>query len=377
MSLRSIITTNKLLAVKTTAVLLMLSGFSMLAMGASTSVSSTGDVAVGVPGGSTTVAQSGYGISDSFASLSPAQLDARMGAIRAAGATWVRYDLNWSAVQQQGPTSYDWSISDRVTKAAEAHDLHVMMILDLTPPWQRVSGCDQGERCAPQSANAFGVFAGAAAKRYKSWGVHTWEVWNEPNISYRFGPATDPGKYVAMLQASYPVIKRADPSAVVVGASTAPAASEGGDLRPLDFLRQMYADGAQGYFDAISVHPYTYPLTPAQSSPDDAWGQMSTMHQLMADNGDGDKKIWITEFGAPTDGPNVARDHVTEAMQAQTVTEAAAIFKQFDWSGPLFWYGYQDAGTSRVNSENFYGLVRANGTKKPSYDAFIRATGSN
>ena len=315
----------------------------------------------------------GYGISDSFYALPPVELDRRMSDIRASGAEWVRYDLNWSAVQAHGAASYDWSTSDRITAAANRHDLRVVMILDLTPQFQRVAGCNLGERCAPVSPEAFGVFAGNAAQHYRAQGVNTWEIWNEPNIAFRFGPATDPRKYVAMLKNSYNAIKQADPSAVVIAGSTAPAASENGDLRPLDFLREMYAEGAQGYFDAISAHPYTYPLTPSQSGADDAWGQMIAMHEVMTENSDGDKRIWITEFGAPTNGPNEPRDHVSEAVQAVTIAEAASIYHGYSWSGPLFWYGYKDAGTSRASSENFYGLVRADGSKKPAYDAFVRA----
>lgn len=316
----------------------------------------------------------GYGISDSFRNLSAEDLDRRMFDIRKSGAEWVRYDLNWNTVQAQNTSSFDWSINDRITAAATKHNLKVVMILDLTPPHQRVSGCSLGERCAPTSPEAFSTFASSAVQHYVPRGVHTWEIWNEPNIAFRFGPATDPEKYVAMLRGSYKAIKQADPSAIVIAGSTAPAASENGDLRPLDFLRQMYDRGAAGYFDAISAHPYTYPLTPQQSSYDDAWGQMVSMHELMEENGDGDKRIWITEFGAPTNGPNVARDHVSEDVQATTLTEAASIFRKYPWSGPLFWYGYKDVGIDSNTSENFYGLVRADGSKKPAFDAFVRTT---
>jgi hypothetical protein len=317
---------------------------------------------------------SGYGISESFQSLSASELDKRMSDIRAAGATWVRYDLSWSAVQQLGPDSYNWTISDRITAAATRHELKVVMILDLTPPYERIPGCSLGNRCAPISATDFATFAGKAAVHYLPAGVHTWEIWNEPNIAFRFGPATDPQHYVAMLEGSYRIIKSVDPSAEVIAGSTAPAASKNGDLRPLDFLRAMYRDGAQGSFDAISVHPYTYPLTPAQASADDAWGQMIAMHQVMSDNGDGDKLIWITEFGAPTNGPNQVHDHVSETLQATILTQAVSMYRQYSWSGPLFWYGYADSGTDVSSSENFYGLVRADGTKKPAYTAFTQAT---
>jgi len=316
---------------------------------------------------------SGYGFSTSFDGLSATAINQKLTAIKATGATWLRYDLSWDSVQAGGPSSYDWSESDAITTAAEAHGLKVLMIIDFVPAWAREADCTDSKMCGPAEASTYGRFAAAAVSRYKPMGVEDWEIWNEPNISYRFHPAADPQLYVAMLKSAYVDIKAVDPNATVIAASTAPSASDGADYTPSDFLRAMYADGADGYFDAISTHPYTYPETPDESNPADAWGQLATMHSIMVNHGDGDKQIWITEFGAPTDGPNVPGDHVSEAIQAQIVTQAIDDFHQMSWSGPFFWYDYQDDGTSTDDSQNFFGLVRANGSFKPSYYAFERA----
>ncbi len=313
---------------------------------------------------------SGYGYAADLDGQSPAQLDRTLTAMRATGATWVRFDLSWDAVQHNSANSYDWSASDAEAKAAELHGFKVVMIIDFVPQWARAANCTSSKMCGPADPAAYGRFAAAAVAHYKPYGVKDWEIWNEPNISYRFHPAANPTLYVAMLKAAYGAIKRADPQAAVIAASTAPAATERGDMRPDDFLAAMYAAGAAGSFDAISAHPYTYPNTPAGSNPADAWGQLSTMHDTMVANGDGAKQIWITEFGAPTNGPNEAGDHVTEAVQAQTVTEAITILHGFSWAGPFFWYQYQDTGTRAWTSEDFYGLVRADGSFKPAYYAF-------
>ncbi len=326
-----------------------------------------------LPGDSSS-SPSGLGIASGFNGLSQTQLQERMAAIRASGATWVRYDLSWSIVQQQGPTSYDWSASDRITSAARAEGLNVIMAAGLTPPWQRPAGCTQGERCRPTDPQAYITFVSAAVKHYQPYGVHTWEIWNEPNIAFRFAPETEPAMYVEMLKGAYREIKAVDPQSIVIAASTAPAASEHGDLRPDDFLRAMYDLGAQGSFDAIAVHPYTYPLTPAESKPDDAWGQMEEMHQIMDMHGDGSKKIWITELGAPTFGRGGTNDrYITEAKQAQTITEAVEYLKQESWAGPIMWYNWQDTATGVASSENYYGLLRQDGSHKPAYDAFVKA----
>jgi hypothetical protein len=213
----------------------------------------------------------------------------------------------------------------------------------------------------------------AAAERYGTQ-VQAWEIWNEPNISYRFGPSVDVTKYVDMLKGSYKAIKAANPEAVVLGGSLAPTATTHRDLRPLDFVNAMYDKGAAGSFDALAVHPYTYPILPNDSTPADAWGQMITAHDVMADHGDGNKKIWITEFSAPTNGPNVPNEYVSEDTQADILAQGVTIFRSYNWSGPFMWYELTDSGTSTTSSEYFYGLKRANGITKPAYNVWLRLT---
>lgn len=101
----------------------------------------------------------------------------------------------------------------------------------------------------------------------------------------------------------------------------------------------------------------------------------------MIANGDADKKIWITEYGAPTGGPGPSATvensetatntwHVDEPLQAKMLQEAVKLYKSYDWVGPFFWYSYKDAGTSQDSNENFFGLVRADGSHKPAYDTY-------
>lgn len=316
----------------------------------------------------------GYGIAASFDMLSPAELETRMGEISATGATWVRYDLSWNRAVEQGfGGAYNWTAPDRVTASAKRHGLQILMVPGLTPAAYRMPGCSSGERCAPTDVAAYVKFVKAAAERYGTQ-VQAWEIWNEPNISYRFGPSVDVTKYVNMLKGAYKEIKLANPEAIVLGGSIAPTATTYRDLRPLDFVNAMYEKGASGYFDGLAMHPYTYPIMPNDSTPADAWGQMKLAHEVMAEHGDGDKKIWITEFSAPTNGPNLPGEYVDEDTQADILAQAATIYRGFDWSGPFMWYELKDSGTSTVSSEYFYGLKRADGTTKPAYNVWLRLT---
>jgi hypothetical protein len=257
--------------------------------------------------------------------------------------------------------------------------MKVLFIINFTPKWARPADCQASEMCAPATAEtiaAYGAFAGAAAEHYAPLGIHSYEIWNEPNLSYRFRPASRPAHYVQMLKAAYRNIIKADPTADILAGNTAPSASDALSFTPLDFTQQMYDLGAQGYFTAMAAHPYTYPKTPNTAGPLDAWGQLVPMHDLMIKHGDSEKLIWLTEFGAPTHGRghHANDDYVSEAVQAQILNEAAVAVRDWGWLGPLMWYDYADSGFKSNSSENFYGLVRDDGSRKPAYDSFIRAS---
>jgi hypothetical protein len=92
----------------------------------------------------------------------------------------------------------------------------------------------------------------------------------------------------------------------------------------------------------------------------------------MVANGDTDKKIWGTEWGVPTNGPS-GSGFVSESTQATQVTSAYTLWKSYSWAGPLFTYTFRDAGTSTGTRENFFGLIRYDWSKKPSYAAYQAA----
>jgi exo-beta-1,3-glucanase (GH17 family) len=139
-------------------------------------------------------------------------------------------------------------------------------------------------------------------------------------------------------------------------------------------MQTMYAQGAKGYFDAFAHHPYCYaadfdcPDTVADWS---AWSQMNetspSLRSIMAANGDSDKKIWLTEFGAPTGGGTKA---VSEALQAKMVADAYAKVRTTSWLGPLLWYSLKDNGTNSTDMEDWFGVLRTDGSHKPAYDAY-------
>lgn len=332
-----------------------------------------------------------YGIAagSSLLQLNESDLNRQLDGIAASGATWVRVDFSWPSIQPINAQHYQWDLYDRIVSAAKTRNLKVLGILDYTPTWARPADCTWAIQCRPADPNQFATFAAAAAARYAPQGVHAWEIWNEPNIGF-WQPRSDPAQYTALLKATSTAIRQQDSNSYILLAGLAPSYSSATTKNPMDFLRGVYASGGQGFFDGIAMHPYTFPYEPTSSLPN-PWKEMyssdPSLHSIMAANGDGAKKIWITEFGAPTGGPGpVAQLNnpqyqlnpyvVDEALQNAILEDAIEQYSQADWAGPFFYYSYIDSGTDPSSNENFYGLLRSDGSFKPAYTTFQAAARS-
>jgi len=254
------------------------------------------------------------------------------------GVQWVRFDLNWVAIQPSSGGSYNWSAYDNVANAARAHNLKVLAILDQAPSWAQSSSCAGQAWCPPNGSSSFAAFAAAAATHYAPLGVTTFEIWNEENQN-GFWINPNVANYTALLKASYTAIHQAEPGDFVVSGGVSPG--ETPLIQPNTFVQGMYADGAKGYFDALGIHPYCFSdpgvCATNNSSNGDAWGQMAygpnNIKNIMAANGDGNKQIWITEFGDNNS------DVVQEMDNAFNLTNGQA------WAGPIFWYDYTGDGS--------------------------------
>ena len=337
------------------------------------------------------VAAPSYGIAGGggLPYLSPTQLTAYMQGVKALGGQWIRFDVDWSVIQARSSSSYDWTNYDHVAQAAHAAGLKSVGVLTYTPQWARPSSCLNSNKCAPSRIAAFATFSAAAAKRYASDGMQAFEIWNEPNSRVDWLPGANAGEYAQLLRKSYQAIHLAVPHAIVLTGGLARVGDTAGNIQPPDFLATLYANNMRGSFDAVAAHPYSYPFLPTFNTPGNAWLQISqsayNLRDIMSANGDAYKKIWITEYGAPTNGPGreatsgqtnaeSGSDHVSQALQAAMASSAVALYKaDASWMGPFFWYGYQDNGTDASTVEQWFGLVSANGFQKPAYAALQQA----
>jgi len=296
-----------------------------------------------------------------------------------AGAKVLRFDIDWQSIQADGPASYNWSAQDAVVHDAPARGISIIGTIAYTPTWARPSSTDAFN--PPTHTSDYANFCAASARHYGPMGVHAFEVWNEPNISGFWKPAPDVVRYTQMLKGCYTAIKAVDPSDIVITGGTAPAGFYDNSGSPttvnaINWLAGIYANGGQGYFDAVGHHPYTFPYVPSTVANWSAWYQMAdtspSLRSVMIAHGDGNKQIWATEWGTPTNGPT-GSGYVSEAAQAAQIGEAYALWKTYPWAGPLCYYNFVDDGTTTDTIENFFGLIRNDWTLKPGYTAYKNA----
>lgn len=330
------------------------------------------------PAPSVPAAKVGFSTDGAFEWQSPAQIKADLAAIKNTGVRWVRLQFDWSKLEPYGPglsasnQGTWWAHTDTLVDAARAQGLQVLGIIDYTPRWAAAPGCNFGDHngmfCAPRSAAEFGAFAGRVAAHYAPKGVHTWEIWNEPNSPYFFQPV-NAANYVALLKAAYPAIHAADPGAFVVSGGLSPHGDLGqtpnDPYSPINFTKAMYAAGAKGFFDALGHHPYP-PMPHEPMSGTIGWNalmQTTWLHDIMVANGDGAKQIWGTEFGAATGSSSMS---VSEADQARYIRDELVQWNLWPYTGPLFVYELRDSANDPSDWGANLGLTHVNGSAKPA-----------
>lgn len=308
----------------------------------------------------------GISIGTNIFNLSQDDLEKQFSDMSESGFKWIRFDFDWSLIQPSSPNSFTYSSLDRVVDVAYKYKINILGIIDNTPAWAREDGC-YNLHCPPKNMSDFSVFVDFLVARYSQKNVHVWEIWNEPNLVTFWGQKPNVEKYTEVLSTAYKTIKTKDNNSIVLTGGIGVADVSKGDIKPLDFIEALYKNGAKDYFDAIGFHPYTYPLLPSSDTYQNSWLQISYLDEsilnIMKNNSDESKQIWITEYGAPTDGPV----SVSEDFQSRSILEAYKINKSYSFSGPIFIYSYKDLGVNKNNNENFFGIIKNDGTPKQAY----------
>jgi len=292
----------------------------------------------------------------------------------ATGAKYARFFLLWSdAEPSRGVLVPSYVTQYQLTLGQlAAAGVKVDLVINDAPSWANGSG----DRAVPPSDPAdMAGFMSLLAAQLKG-KVAAYEIWNEPDNPDFWHAGVDAGRYTQLIQAVYPAVKTADPGATVLAGPFS-----GNDY---DFLGQMYADGAKGSFDGVAVHTDTACLNTGPGTyyrDGTRIGRYSflgyrELHNTMLANGD-NSPIWITELGWSSTTTQCNRGAsagkktagVGEAGQATDLSQAYHCLTADPEVAVAEWFTLTDAGSADTEL-NRYGLIRSDGSFKPSYTAF-------
>lgn len=298
-----------------------------------------------------------FGLSCHLNSASGSEVTTQLNLMAAAGVRWIRYDFELFRVEAtQGV--FNWSVYDNIVNSANALGINTIALIVQysAPSW----ALDPTPGANYMTSANYQAFCQAIATRYGN-NIKLYELGNEPN-----GGEMTAATYINFLQGGYTGVKAGSSSAKVLTAGFENNAAP-------TYLSSLYGLGAKGYFDYLALHPYGWP-----SSPDYSFQMMDQCRAVMAANGDGDKKVIITEVGWPTDtggGSNNSVTGVSENIQSKFIQRAyqKIMFEDYGYVPILCIYDFKNDGGSGYDptySEDNFGIIRADESTKPAYTAY-------
>lgn len=166
----------------------------------------------------------------------------------------------------------------------------------------------------------------------------SFEVFNE------FDMRGTPSEYFPLLKNAYLAVKAANPNAKVIGMVTSWSC--------LWFIKDVVNMGGADYFDAISVHPYTWSYTPEQFNLMD---DIASVRNYMDANSMKDKELIVTELGY--------YGYVGREQQASNYVRTLALNKVRGIADKFYFYRYAQEVTPTANED--FGLIRRNTADTP------------
>jgi polysaccharide biosynthesis protein PslG len=342
---------------------------------------------------------------------SNAQAATAYSAMRAVHGSYVRIPLEWAQIvsspnasappkgfDQSNPrdSNYSWHHVDAWVRAAAAHHLTPIMVLDRAPQWAEGPGpitTPISDGAWDPNPRMFAQFVKAVASRYSGHfpdpqnpgsslpRVKYWEPWNEPNIPGFFSAPNQVSAYRAILNGAYASLKSVHSDNVVFIGGLSSVSSVRGSTPLLTFLADLLCVRRSGsryvtigscrrvHFDAISVHPYALAATPTKHAykPGDLLvGDIGKVPPLIRATGR-NYPLWVTEFSWFTNPPN-----------GQVGDSFATSARYVDWSmyemwkagvSVVIWFQVLDDNSSG-DTFSGGGLYSAPGQPKPTLNAF-------
>lgn len=234
-----------------------------------------------------------------------------------AGLAWVRATIPWREVNPARDT-WRWEGADALVRPHHEAGHRVLAVLSTAPEW---AGSNERGTRPPEEIARWSEYVGRVAQRYRD-EIDAYEVWNEPDrrdegIGVGWDrPLGEHPTYAEYLRAAALAVREHDPGARIVAPALGsdPRAATVALLRHLEETR--LPDGRPADFlDVVSLHANAR----SDESSTEVWDRLGQHLRTLAARAPslGDKPVWVTELGWPSDA-------VGEAGQAEKIANLLA-----------------------------------------------------
>jgi len=307
--------------------------------------------------------------------------------IRASHADYVREKFSW-AESEPSRGVFNWASTDADMAAASTAKIPILAVLAQAPGWAIAPGTPRGRQDTyPTRTADFTNWAGKLARRYGPNGqfwkdnpnltprpIHTWQVWNEPNIASEWtGGVASPTRYADLLSKTRDAIRAFDPSASFEAAGVA-ASGSAGSTPPSTFLKGVWRQLGASRSTLYKWDLHAYSDTAAHAT-----DLIPYMRKLMDSNGCRGCTITVGEYGWASGarvtqrfgwlcaGSERSQATVTRDFLKATLKAAAA-----NRLVELTWYRWDDPAPNSGATGCFrsLGVVDFSGRAKPALAVF-------
>jgi hypothetical protein len=309
---------------------------------------------------------------------------------------WQKTLFSWKDIEGVRKGVYDWSEADRVVKASAASGIKIIARIDFQPAWARKDGAHNGP---PDNYQDYADFITAFASRYKQGStigtVDAIEVWNEVNLTREWGNqpinAQQAADYVRLLTLAYQAAHAANPNVIIVSAGLSPTGVHSRDADDdAEYMQWLFNAGLKGgvNYDVLGAHGNTQaPCVACDLGSISMFGDASfyfrrieQLRAIQAKAGDGDRQIWLLEFGWTADliHPNYAWFAVSEDQKATNIIQAFQYARQHwsPWIGVMTLWTLADPSWTPQREEYWWAIDNPDGTPRAALDA-VRAARLN
>ncbi len=348
----------------------------------------------------------GMGPDTSWGSLDPAAAQRTVDLERAAGVEFAREGAGWAWAQPRPGEGFspEWERAlDRIIERDLDAGITPVLLISHPPYWASADPAKYTDATGehwhpyykPNDLGAFAAFVRHVVERYSRMGVRHYEIWNEPNLESFWPSGVDAADYVRLLNVGFRAAHDADPDAIVISGGLSNVANA------YDYAEQMYAAGAR--FDRFGYHVYPT-RDPAECWKQDgreslmAFCTIAAIRDVMVDNGDQRKGIWLTELGFSSCNRtlhpvlyralrfavsrvawiNAAEECFTEQQQADYLLRSYQLLERdYPYIDAALWGNFRNIPQGPWSSWfTNIGVLNADFSEKPAYAAMRRyATG--